>query len=70
MTADSIIRARLPKELHARLVRIGVVKQASSRASSSCLREAVVEKVEREERELGLKPITKKEVRELLKEAA
>lgn len=66
MTADAVIRARLPRTLKARLVRIAVVRQSNPRGASGCLREAVVEKVQREEKELNLKPITPKEVRELL----
>lgn len=66
----SVLRAKLPLELHARIVRIGISKQASLRTVSSYIREAVVEIVEHEERKLGLSPITEHEVAMALKKAA
>ena len=66
MIADEVIRARLDRVLKARLVRIAVRKQANPRAAAGCLREAVVTFVEKEEGELALPPITKREVKDLL----
>lgn len=66
MKPDITIRARVPKELAARLARIAIHKQATSRAMSSVLREAAVDYVRRSEEAMELAPITEAEVGALL----
>ncbi len=63
---EATIRFRAPKELKARIARIG---QKRTKLPAELSREAAVEFAERYEKKLGLPPITPAEVKHFLKRA-
>lgn len=66
MNLSHILRMRSSGELVARLIRLSIRKHSTPRAVATLLRDATVQYADKEESSLKMKPITKREVKELL----
>lgn len=66
MNLNHTLRMRASGELVARMIRLAIKKQSTTRAVATLLRESAVQYADKEEDALKLKPLTKREVKDLL----